>query len=284
MGTYGTRLRNAMRPRKTMAVIGVFDMLSASIAAKHYDSLFLSGFGFAASHYGLPDIGFVAWPDVIAFAQRLRLAFPSHHLIVDIDDGYVDTEVACQVVRALEHVGVSGVVLEDQRRPRRCGHVSGKQILSLDDYLAKLHAVTSARSDLVVVARTDATDQAEMVQRAEAFSATEADIVLVDGIPSIELLHRVAGVTKSLAFNQIAGGRSPSLTLSQLEEIGVTMAIYSTPCLFAAHTAIEHALVELRKSDGQLSRQSISVMDSQDLLKKNLLEQSEGPRGLPLRA
>lgn len=279
---HGTALRDAIRAPGTMPVIGIFDMVSASVAAQHYDALFVSGLGFAASHYGLPDIGFIAWPDVIGFVQRLRLAFPSHHLLVDIDDGYVDVEVACHVVRALEHVGASGVVLEDQRRPRQCGHLSGKQILPLKDYLDKLHAVLNARSNLVVVARTDATDECEMVTRASAFAATEADAVLVDGIPSTDLIRRVANVTKPLVFNQIAGGRSPALSLSELADLGVDMAIYSTPCLFAAQKAMDDALLELRASDGTLSKRSIGVIEAQALLKLNIakrdLRQRRAPR------
>ena len=84
-------------------------------------------------YYGLPDIGFIAWPDMVSFVQRLRLAFPQQHLLVDIDDGYVDPEVACHVVEHLERIGTSGVILEDQRRPRRCGHVTGKQILPIEE-------------------------------------------------------------------------------------------------------------------------------------------------------
>lgn len=99
----------------TAPLIGIFDMYSASLAAEHYGGMFVSGFGFAASYYGLPDIGFIAWPDMVGFVQRLRLAFPRQHLLVDIDDGYVDPEVACHAVEHLERLGASGVILEDQR-------------------------------------------------------------------------------------------------------------------------------------------------------------------------
>jgi 2-methylisocitrate lyase-like PEP mutase family enzyme len=105
-------------------------MFSASVVAQHYAGMFVSGFGFAASYYGLPDMEFIAWPDMVNFVQRLRLTFPQHYLLADIDDGYVDVEVACHVVAHLEHLGASGVILEDQKRPRRCGHEDNKQILS----------------------------------------------------------------------------------------------------------------------------------------------------------
>ncbi len=274
--TYGKKLREQIAEPGTTPLIGVYDMYSASIAAEHYDGMFVSGFGFAASYYGLPDIGFIAWPDMVAFVQRLRGAFPAHHLLVDIDDGYVDPEVACHVVEGLERIGASGVILEDQKRPRRCGHADGKQVLPLDEYLAKLEQVLATRQDLVVVARTDATDEADILRRAKALAATDADVVLVDGIRSVEWIRRVREVVgdKPLLFNQIAGGKSPRLSLGELSELGVNVAIYSTPCLFAAHEAMDTALAELKQADGRLPQvdaaRGIGVQASTRLLERNM--------------
>ncbi len=253
--SYGNALRREVRSGSITPLIGVFDMFSASVAAQHYDGLFVSGFGFAASHYGLPDIGFIAWPDMVNFVQRLRLAFPRQHLLVDIDDGYVDPEVACHVIKHLEHIGASGVVLEDQKRPRRCGHVDGKQILPLDEYLEKLDLVLRTRTDLLVVARTDATEEPEILRRAEALAATDADVLLVDGVRSVDRIRKVRAVIgdKPLLFNQIAGGKSPRLSLTELQDLGVNVAMYSTPCLFAAQTAMDNAMLELRAGDGRLA-------------------------------
>lgn len=251
-------------------------MYSASVAAGHYDGIFVSGFGFAASYYGLPDIGFIAWPDMMGFVQRLRGAFPRHHLLVDIDDGYVDPEVACHVVEGLERTGASGVILEDQKRPRRCGHADGKQVLPLAEYLEKLGMVLATRKDLVVVARTDATEEADIIERAQALAATDADVVLVDGVRSVEWIERIRGVVggKPLMFNQIIGGKSPRLSLRELDELGVDVAIYSTPCLFAAHRAMDTALTELRLADGRLpggeDGGAIGVAESTRLLARNI--------------
>ncbi|MEU3351844.1 isocitrate lyase/PEP mutase family protein [Streptomyces sp. NPDC037389] len=269
------RLRAAIAENGTTPLIGVFDMFSASVAAQHYDGMFVSGFGFAASHYGLPDIGFIAWPDIVAFVQRMRLAFPAHHLLVDIDDGYVDPETACHTVQHLEAIGASGVILEDQKRPRRCGHVDGKQILPLEEYLEKLELVLSARRDLVVVARTDATEEDEILRRAEALAASDADVILVDGVRSVEWIRKVRGVIgdKPLLFNQIAGGKSPRLSRSELTELGVDVAIYSTPCLFAAQSAMDEALRRLKDDDGRLPEttpSSVGVAECLALLEKNI--------------
>jgi 2-methylisocitrate lyase-like PEP mutase family enzyme len=273
--SYGNALRHEVRSGNITPLIGVFDMFSASVAASHYDGLFVSGFGFAASHYGLPDIGFIAWPDIVNFVQRLRLAFPRHHLLVDIDDGYVDPEVACHVVEHLEQLGASGIVLEDQKRPRRCGHVDGKQILPLEEYLEKLNLVLETREDLLVVARTDATEETEILRRAEALAATDADVLLVDGVRSIERIRKVRAVIgdKPLLFNQIAGGKSPRLSLSELQDLGVNVAMYSTPCLFAAQTAMDQAMLELRAQDGRLPEikdGDVGVAASLALLEENI--------------
>jgi 2-methylisocitrate lyase-like PEP mutase family enzyme len=273
---HGSALRSAITASGTTPLIGVYDMYSASIAARHYDGLFVSGFGFAASFYGLPDIGFIAWPDIVAFTERLRWAFPRHHLLVDIDDGYGDPEVACHVVRRLERAGASGVILEDQKRPRRCGHVAGKQLLPLDEYLDKLERVLACRTgDLTVVARTDATDEAEILTRAKALAATDADVVLVDGVRDIDAIRRIRDSIgdKPLLFNQIAGGRSPRLSLGELAELGVDVAIYSTPCLFAAHEAMDKALTDLAATDGRLPEtkdDGVGVPQSVELLTRNL--------------
>ncbi|MFH8517441.1 oxaloacetate decarboxylase [Streptomyces gelaticus] len=280
---YGTVLREEIRSPGTTPLIGIYDMYSASVVARHYDGFFVSGFGFAASHYGLPDIGFIAWPDMVAFVERLRPAFPAHHLLVDIDDGYVDPEVACHVVQRLERIGASGVILEDQKRPRRCGHADGKQVLPLEEYLEKLNLVLESRRDLVVVARTDATEEADILRRAEALAETDADVVLVDGVRSVEWIKRIRKVVgdKPLLFNQIAGGKSPRLSLSELADLGCQVAIYSTPCLFAAHAAIDSALTDLKRSDGRLPEfvpsEGIGVQRSTELLEKNISRHHRAP-------
>ncbi|HEV2641560.1 MAG TPA: isocitrate lyase/PEP mutase family protein [Candidatus Elarobacter sp.] len=251
--SFGTALRHAITQRAVTPFIGVYDVFSASIAAQHYDALFVSGFGFAASHYGLPDIGFIAWPDIVAFVERVRTVLPGHHLLVDIDDGYCDPDVACHVVSLLERAGASGVVLEDQRRPRRCGHFDGKQLLELDEFIQKLERVLATRRDLFVVARTDASDVDDIFARLRAFVDAGADAVLVDGIRDLDVLRSLRrDIDLPIAFNQIAGGKSRPCTTTELVDAGATMIIYSTPCLFAAQQAMDVALRDLAARDGLL--------------------------------
>jgi 2-methylisocitrate lyase-like PEP mutase family enzyme len=274
---YGNKLRQEMKDHEQIAFMGVYDVFSATIAAKYSNSLFISGFGFAASHYGLPDIGFISWSDIINFVQRVRTVLPEHNLLVDIDDGYGDTEVACHVVSLLEKIGVSAVMLEDQQRPRRCGHFEGKQLMEIDQYLAKLRRVLKTRDELVVIARTDASDIDDITRRIEAYSDAGADAVLVDGLRDLSLIKELQKRVKApFTFNQIAGGKSPACTMKDLKDAGVSLVIYSTPCLFAAQTAIETAMKTLTTNGGILPVVSedsgyIGVKDCTTVLSENLM-------------
>jgi len=271
---YGQRLRAKVNAETSVSFLGVYDVFSATLAGKHSDALFLSGFGFAASFYGLPDIGFISWSDIVAYTQRVRTVLPEHHLLVDIDDGYGDPEVACHVVRLMESVGASGVVLEDQRRPRRCGHFEGKQLLELDEYIVKLKKVLEARNELFVIARTDSSDIEDIVRRVTAFANAGADAVLVDGLRDLSLIHELKNlVNVPVTFNQIAGGKSPVCDLQELEQAGVSLVIYSTPCLFAAQTAINEALLSLKVNQGSLGvvgDRRVGVRRCNDVLLDNL--------------
>ncbi len=233
--------------------LGIYDCLSATVAAKYSPNLFLSGFGFSAGFYGLPDVGYIAWSDMVSAAWRVRQILPAHRLLVDIDDGYVDIHTARYVVQQLDRMGVAMVMLEDQARPRRCGHVDGKSLLPLVDYIEKLNAVLDAREHTCVLARTDASGP-EIFRRVEAMSRTSADVLLVDGIDSIETLRQVRACTdKPLLYNQIAGGKSPRISIPELRSLGVRLIQYSTPLLFAAQQAMVIALDDLFDRDGLLS-------------------------------
>jgi len=260
-------IENSSEP---LPLIGVYDMFSATLAARHFNGLFLSGFGFAASYYGLPDIGFISWSDIVSWVIRTRTVFPTHHLVVDIDDGYCDIEVACHVVSLLENAGASAVVMEDQKRPRKCGHFDGKSILELEEFLPKLKKVLATRRTMMIIARTDTSEYDEIRRRVRAFVEAGADAVLVDGLKDLNLVKKLKEeIPARYMFNQIAGGKSPPCSLPQLKEIGVSIVNYSTPCLFAAQRAIDEAMIELKKNDGKIGG-GITVAQCSQLLFENL--------------
>jgi 2-methylisocitrate lyase-like PEP mutase family enzyme len=274
MNMYGSLLRSVIRERGQLSFIGVYDVFSATVVQRHFDGIFVSGLSFAASHYGLPDIGFIAWPDIVAFTRRLRDVLPETHILVDMDDGYGDPEVAAHAALSLEDAGASGIILEDQQRPRKCGHLGGKALIDIDDYIEKLERVLAARKNLFIIARTDATDPHDIVQRLTASAGAGADGLLVDGLRDLNLVQAVREVTDTpIAFNQIAGGRSPCRSWTELRQAGVSIVIYSTPCLFAALTAVERELAALAEADGLMPEpgdKRAGLRDCMTLLDDNL--------------
>jgi 2-methylisocitrate lyase-like PEP mutase family enzyme len=275
---YGSRMREALTEKGTMPFIGIYDAFSAAISARHFDGTFVSGFSFAASFYGMPDIGLISWSDIVGLVQRIRTILPLQHILVDIDDGYADSEVACHVVSLLESMGASGIILEDQKRPKRCGHLNDKQILSLDEFLPKLEKVLATRKDMVVVARTDSNDPEDIMKRVEAFDKAGADWLLVDGVSDLDLVRALRSRTKKpLVFNHIAGGKSPSLSLTEMKSKGISVVLYSTPCLFSAQASIQESIQNLKACDGFLSEENTKCVDlasCQAVLEENLMKRT----------
>lgn len=271
----GEGLRKIIAQGRVCPFIGIYDLFSASIAARYFDGIFISGFGFSASFYGLPDRGFTAWADIAAFTHRVRGLLPDHHILVDIDDGYGDSEVAAHVASVLERSGASGIVIEDQRRPRRCGHLEGKKLLGKEEFVEKLKVVLSARSEIFVVARTDAVDIEEIIDRTSAYARAGADAILVDAVRDTRILKTLKErVSKPIVFNYIAGGKSPAVGLKELQAHGVSIALYSTPCLFAAQAAVEDAVRRMKENDGLVDNGRVDLKGCTSLLDENLSKKS----------
>ena len=119
----GNQFRLRIRQKKIMLLIGVYDVFSAKIVSERFEGVFCSGYSFAASAYGLPDVGYVNWRDMTDFATKIRHAIPRTHILVDVDDGFGDEIVASNTVRILESNGLSAVMMtitDSHRAARNC--------------------------------------------------------------------------------------------------------------------------------------------------------------------
>lgn len=265
----GGEFRRRLRKERILPLIGVYDVFSARIASESFEGVFCSGYSYAASAYGLPDVGYVNWRDMTDFATKIRHSVPSTHILVDVDDGFGDEVVAANTVRVLESNGSSAVMMEDQKRPRRCGHFEGKEILPLDEYLTKLKKVIDTRQNIFVIARTDATDPEEGIERAVAYAEAGADGVMVEAIRDLGTISKLRSrVTVPIMVNQLHGGKSPNWTFGELEEAGASIVIYSTPCLFAAQYGIQHYLAELLKQERLPTENTASMADCAEILNR----------------
>jgi 2-methylisocitrate lyase-like PEP mutase family enzyme len=258
--TAGDTFRRRLQSEKLLCLIGVYDVFSARIAAQRFEGVFCSGYSYAASAYGLPDVGYVNWRDIADFSTKIRHVLPSTHILVDVDDGFGDEVVASNTVRILELNGLSAVMMEDQKRPRRCGHFEGKEILPLPEYLTKLSRVIASRKGIFVIARTDATDPSEGLDRAAAYAEAGADGVMVEAIRNLETLEKLRSyVSVPIMVNQLHGGKSPNWRFDELEDAGASILICSTPCLFAAQYGMERYLDRMLE-ENRLPAQNTATM------------------------
>ena len=251
--------------------IGVYDCFSAKIASQYFNNIFLSGYGYSASHLGMPDQGYITWEGMSEYVLRVRNIAPRSTILVDIDDGYGDPKIAGHAAKSIMQTGANGVVLEDQRRPKKCGHIPGKEVLTIDEYLPRLESVLNSAPNLFVIARTDVEDLEIGIKRIKTFIENGASFVMLEGISKIEdliLIRKEIPENVVLTVNLINGGQTKSISLKELKKLGANIAIYSTPCLFSAQYAINKSLRELLENDGLLSgiKDTVSLQKSREFL------------------
>jgi len=246
----GSRLRALLDKGELVVAPGIFDGISAHLVRRMgFRAGYLTGAGVAASGFGLPDIGLVGMAEMSERAAMAVSVLGDVPLIADADTGYGPPQSVARTVRAYERAGVAAIQLEDQAFPKRCGHLPDKELVSTGDYLAKLGAALDARTDALIVARTDARavlGLSAAIERGNAYAAAGADIVFVEAPRTVEEVALIGReITAPKLINIVAGGLTPQLDPAALGELGYAIAIYPTTALMAATTAAIEALARL---------------------------------------
>ncbi len=231
---------------------GVYDVLSAKIAARvGFPAVVLTGYGVSASHLGEPDFGLLTQTEILDTARRVTAAV-GIAVIVDGDTGYGGPLNVQRMVRELIRIGARGVILEDQRWPKRCGHMRDKQVIDAEEHAAKLRAAHDARGEapLLLVGRTDALEThgiAEAIRRAHLYKEAGADVLFVEGPRDRDELRRIGQeLPGPLAVNLIEGGRTPLCSLEELLDMGFFSVGFVLSGLYAAARALERTYAEIR--------------------------------------
>lgn len=262
-------LRGLLEDDKRILVLpGVFDALSGRIAEKvGFEAIFQTGYGSSASLLGMPDFGFLNAGETVGNARRILRAV-GIPVLVDVDTGYGNALNVWHVVRELESLGASGIFLEDQVWPKRCGHMSGKDVIGKDDFLPKLKAALQARKtrDFIIVARTDARAPLgidEAIARGKAYQKAGADVIFVEAPRSVEELKKVAEeIDAPLVANMIENGVTPLLDAGQLFKLGYKVAVFPLSALYSATFAMKTVLMELKATGStEKSKKSMIAFD-----------------------
>jgi 2-methylisocitrate lyase-like PEP mutase family enzyme len=252
-GRATTRLRQMLKDGPLLAAPGVYDGITARLAEQAgFRALYMTGAGTAAS-YGLPDYGLLTMTEMVANAARI-VACTSLPLIADADTGFGNELNVTRAVRAYEQAGVAGIHIEDQVSPKRCGHLDGKELVPVAEFVAKIRAALAARRDpdFVVIARTDANGVKgfeDAIARVNAALDAGADLAFVEAPRDREQIAAIVREVKGpCLFNIVRGGKSPDMSLAELEALGYRLAIMPSLLLASVMQTCERELAALRET------------------------------------
>ena len=250
------RLRQLLAGPGILVAPGCFDCLTGKLVEKAgFDAAYITGSGVSISQLGAPDLGLASFSEILDRMKRIADAV-TVPLVADIDTGFGGPLNVLRTVREFEKAGISGVQIEDQVAPKRCGHEPGRRVVPIAEMQARIRAAVDARldQDFVVIARTDARtihgiDAA--IERAARYAEAGADVLFVESPESEAEMRRITSALKGVAplmANMVEGGKTPILPAAKLEEIGYRLAIFPNSLTRAFAAAGREIMAELRRT------------------------------------
>lgn len=246
------QLKQLVEARNGLLVPGAFNALSARVIADlGFQAIYVTGAGVTNMWFGMPDQGFMGLAEIADHTARIRDAVDVP-LIVDADTGFGNALNVVHTVRTLERAGADCIQLEDQVAPKRCGHFSGKEVISTEEAVSKIKAAVDARRDpnLLIMARTDAAAThgfEAAVERAQRFAEAGADILFVEAVTQAEEVRALPQrIAKPQLMNMVIGGKTPIFNAEQLAELGFGIVLYANAALQGAVMGMQKTLTTLR--------------------------------------
>lgn len=248
-------LRQALSKKEILVAPGAHDALTArAIEKAGFQAVYMTGYGQAASALGKPDIGLLSMTEMLDRARKM-VSSVDIPVIADADTGFGNAITVMRTVEEYEAAGVAAIQLEDQVAPKRCGHMVGRKVISMEEMVGKIEAAKVARidEDLVIIARTDARTIHgidEAIKRAKAYEAAGADVIFVESVESEEEMKRVNEEINVITLaNMVEGGRTPLLKNKELEDLGYDLVIWATASTYVVSKAMND-LMENLKNEG----------------------------------
>jgi 2-methylisocitrate lyase-like PEP mutase family enzyme len=247
--------RDIIQQPGILTLPGVYDGISARIAnSLGFPALYMTGYGAVASALGVPDAGLASVTEMLDRVRCIAAAIDVP-FIADGDTGYGGLLNVDRTVRAYAAAGATGIQLEDQEIPKKCGHTEFRRVVPYADAIQKIRVAVDARpdSDFLIVARTDARYSEgldEALRRAEGFLQAGADILFVESPESVEELRRIGETFRGAALlaNMVEGGRTPFLSAAELEALGFKVALFPGTGFLTAAKALRDGYAHLQRN------------------------------------
>jgi 2-methylisocitrate lyase-like PEP mutase family enzyme len=247
--------RELVGTERPLVLPGAHDAISARLIERaEFKAYFIGGFPLVGARFGWPDIGLAGLGEMSA-AVREIVSVSDLPVMVDADNGYGDVKNVVHVLHTYERMGVQALMLEDQVSPKRCGHIAGKDVVPVEQMVAKIRAVVENRldPDTFILARTDARDVLgldEAFRRAERYLAAGADGIFIESPHNVEELTEIGRkFDVPQMANMVEGGRTPILTPKDLAELGFRMPTYGISLLLHSVRTMQGVLTQLAAGD-----------------------------------
>jgi methylisocitrate lyase len=266
------RLRELLAQPGIIRSLGAHDVFTALIVEQAgFETVFIGGFGTSASLLGLPDLNFLTLSEMADAIRRMaaRVSIP---VIADGDTGHGDLHNVQRTVRMFEGAGASGILLEDQVMPKRCGHFANKQVIPAEEMVLKIKAAAHARSDpnFVILARTDARQMNgldDAIDRVNRCCEAGADIAFIEAPQTVAELEEISRRVKYPRFvNMLSGGVTPILPVKDLESLGYKIVVCPIESLMVCARAMRD-LCQTWKTTGCVDQLALSAMSFDEVKK-----------------
>lgn len=270
----GKELRRLLAEKEILVAPGAHDALTAKIIEKTgFKVVYMTGYGQAASHLGTADVGLMTMTEMLSRANNFASAVDIP-VIADGDTGFGNAVNTMRTVRQYEMAGVAAIQLEDQVAPKKCGHMTGRQVIPMEEMVGKIKAAVTAREnpDFVIIARTDARTIHgidEAVRRAKAYEEAGADIIFIESPETIEEMKIITSEFKvPVLANMVEGGRTPLLSAKELEKLGYDIVIFPTASTYMVAQSMKRLMEELMKTGTteHLIKEMIPFSEFNDLI------------------
>lgn len=259
MSTPGVLFRQALSEEKPLQIVGTVNAYCAMMAQKTgYRAIYLSGGACANASYGLPDLGMTSLDNVLEDVRRITSA-TQVPLLVDMDTGWGTELNIARAVSQLIKAGAAAAHIEDQIFFKRCGHLEGKKLVDTKEMVARIQAAVSGKTDshFYLIARTDAFASEGLegvITRAKAYLQAGADAIFAEAFSSLEDYRKLSDTIQAPVLANITEfGKTPLLTVAELEKAGVQMILYPMSAFRAMNQAALTTYNVIRQQGTQAS-------------------------------
>src|SRR5882724_4185742 len=250
------QFRTLLASRRMIVAPGAIDGITGrAIAHAGFSAAYMTGAGTAMT-LGYPDYGLITMSEMVGNASRIANSI-SIPLISDSDTGFGNELNVFRTVQEFERAGIAAIHIEDQVFPKKCGHLDNKELVSREDFIAKIRAAAAARKskDFCIIARTDSravVSLDEAVERANAALANGADVAFVEAPQTMAEIEVVPKRVKGpCLLNVVRGGKTPEIELETAERMGYAIAILPGLLLGGIISVCDQLLADVKRNGKQ---------------------------------